>query len=202
MEKNIPLDKKIIFCFLVILNFIMSILDLALTYIGTPDLSNEANPLVYTLGLGWISLIITSIIFITVIVALLYHALFRFKRIVIQCEDFKQYISILFFDRPDKFFWALYKFPKNKNGLSYFITGLGYALAIVIPLGKLFAVFLWIGILYDLNIVNYYHNNFNILMTPIGRTDGIIGGIVIALLIIYYWFKKEYKINKNHQKTE
>ena len=201
MEKISQSKKYFLFWFLVTLNLILSVADLVLTYIGSPDLSNEANPLVYTLGLGWNSLIITSIIFLVAIVVLLYHAVFRFKRVVIQCEGLRQYVSMLFFDRPDKFIWALYKFPKNKIGLSYFWACLGYVLAIVIPIGKLFAVLLWVGIINNLNIVNYYHNNFNIMMTPIGRSDGIIGGIVIALLIIYYWFKKEYRINKN-QKIE
>jgi hypothetical protein len=38
----------------------MSIADLTFTYIGSPDLTTEANPLVYVFALGWKSLIITS----------------------------------------------------------------------------------------------------------------------------------------------
>ena len=201
MEKINQSKKYFLFGFLVILNLILSISDLVLTYIGSPDLSDEANPLVYTLGLGWNSLIISSIIFLVAIVVLLYHAIFRFKRVVIQCEGFKQYVSMLFFDRPDKILWALYKFPKNKNGLSYFCTCLGYTLAIAIPLWKLFAVFLWVGVINDFNIVEYYHNNFNIIMTPIGRSDAAIGGLIMVLLIMYYWFNKEYKINKRASKN-
>jgi hypothetical protein len=33
-------------------------------------------------------------------------------------------------------------------------------------------------------------------MTPFGRSDVFIGGIIIALLIWHYWFFKEYKFNK------
>ena len=185
------------FWFLVILNLIMSITDLVLTYIGSSDLSIEANPLVYLLNFSWKSLIITSIIFLVVIVVLLYYAFFRFKRIVIQCEGFKQYISMLFFNRPDKFIWALYKFPKNKIGLSYLGASLGCVLAIVIPIGKLFVAFLWIGIINNLNIVNSYHNYFNVFVLPFGgRSDLTIGGIILALFVWYYWFLKEYRINK------
>jgi hypothetical protein len=196
MEKINQSNKKIMFWFLVILNLIMSITDLVLTYIGTPDLSIEGNPLVYQFGLGWKSLIISSLVFLAIIVMLLYYTFFRFKRIVIQCEGLKQYISMLFYNRPDKFILALYKFPKSKTGLSYLGASLGYVLAIIIPIVKLFAVFLWVGIIINLNIVKYYHNYFNILMTPLGRSDAFVGGIILALVVWYYWFSKEYKINK------
>jgi hypothetical protein len=127
----------------------MSIADLTFTYIGSPDLTTEANPLIYVFALGWKSLIITSIIFLVVIVVLLYYNFFRFKPIVVQCEGFKQYVSILFYNRPDKFIWTLFKFPKNKIGLSYLGSCLGCVLAIVIPFMKLIAVFSWIGVIID-----------------------------------------------------
>ena len=196
MENINQPNKKIMFWLLVIINLIMSISDLVITFIGSPDLSSEANPLIYTFSLSWKSLIICSSIFLIIIVMLLYYAFFRFRRSVIQCDGFRQYISILFFNRPDKFIWALYKFPKNKIGLSYLGVSLGYVLAIVIPIMKLVAVFLWVEVINNYSIVNFYHSNFNIKMTPLGRTDTLIVGIILALLIWYYWFNKEYKINK------
>jgi len=162
MEK-IKQSNKIIFLLFVVLNIIMFIADIVFTYIGSPDLLIEGNPLVYVFGLGWKSLIITSIIFLIIIIVLLYYFFFRFNRVVIQCEGIKQYISMLFYNLPDKFIWTLYKFPNNKIGLSYFLASLGCVLAIVIPIGKLFAVFLWIGVINNLEILNIYHNNFNIL---------------------------------------
>jgi len=201
MEK-IKQSNKIIFLLFVVLNIIMSIADIVLTYIGSPDLLIEGNPLVYVFGLGWNSLIITSIIFLIIIIVLLYYFFFRFNRVVIQCEGMKQYVSMLFYNLPDKFIWILYKFPNNKIGLSYFFVSIGCVLAIVIPIGKLFAVFLWIGVINNLEILNIYHNNFNILMTPFGRSDVLIGGIILALFVWYYWFKREYKINKKHLKME
>ena len=203
MEKIKQSNKKTIFWFLVIINIILSLTDIFITYIGSPNLSREGNLLVYTFGLGWSSLIISSIIFLVIIISLLYYGYFRFNRTVIHCEGLKQYISILFFERPDKFNWVFYKFPKNKIGLSYFFTCIGYTLAIVIPIGKLLAIFLWLGVIYDLNIVNLYHNNFyNILISPFGRNDFIIGGIIFALFLFYHWFKKEYKINRKMLEEE
>ena len=196
MDILIHPNKKIVFWFLTIINLMASIADLGITYIGTPDLSREGNPLVYTFSLGWNSLIITSVIVFIVIVVLLYYAFFQFKRVVVQCEGFRQYMSMVFFNRPDKFIWTLYKFPKNKIGWSYFAASLGLGLALVIPIGHLFAIILWIGIINDLNFVHIYHNLFNIIITPIGRTDTLIGGVILFLFIYYYWFSKEYKINK------
>jgi hypothetical protein len=191
-ELNRP-NKKLLFGLLIIVNLIASIGDLFITYIGTPDLLREANPLVYTFGLGWNSLIITRA-FLVVIMILLYYAFFRFKRVVIQCEGFKQYVSLLFYNRPDKFIWILYKFPKNKVGWSYYAASFGYLLALIIPIGNLFAIILWIGVINDISIIQSY-NKFGI-MTPIGRSDIIIGGIIILLFMWYYWLSKEYKINK------
>jgi hypothetical protein len=202
MEKINQLNKKIVFWLLAIVNLIMSVTDLVLTYIGTPDLSIEGNPLIYVFGLGWKSLIISSIIFLVIIEMSLYYAYFCFKRIAIQCEGFKQYVSMLFYNHPDKFIWILYKFPKNKIGLSYFVASLGYVLGIVVPILKLVAAFLWVGIINNLSIVNLYHNYFNILMTPFGRIDVLIGGIILALFVWYYWFFKEYKINKKVLENE
>ena len=198
MEKIEQPNNIKVFWILIILNIIMPIADIFFTYIGSPDLSIEGNPLVYVFGLGWNSLIIISIIFLVIIIALLYYSFFRFNRIKINCEGFRQFISILFYNRPDKIIWMFYKFPNNKIGLSYFFASLGCVLAIVIPIGKLLAVFLWIGIINDLNIVNYYHNNFNIIMTPFGRADILIGGIILAILIWCHWFYREYRINKKH----
>ena len=195
-------SNKVIFLLLVISNIIMSIADVVFTFIGSPDLLIEGHPLVYVFGLGWKSLIITSIIFLIIIIVLLYYFFFRFNRVVIQCEGIKQYVSMLFYNLPDKFIWTLYKFPNNKIGLSYFFASLGCVLAIVILIGKLFAVFLWIGVINNLEILNIYHNNFNILMTPFGRSDVLIGGIILALFVWCYWFLREYKMNKKHLKMK
>ena len=63
MEKIEKSNKKTIFWFLVIINIILSITDIVITYIGSPDLSREGNLLVYTFGLGWSSLINITIPF-------------------------------------------------------------------------------------------------------------------------------------------
>jgi len=39
-------------------------------------------------------------------------------------------------------------------------------------------------------------------MTPFGRSDVLIGGIILALFVWYYWFLREYKMNKKHLKME
>jgi hypothetical protein len=191
------LNKKIGFWVLVSLNVIASISDLTFTFIGSPDLSREKNPLVYVLNLSWKSLIISSIIFLIIIVILLYYNFFRLKRIVIKCNGFKQYLSMLFFNRSDKFIWTLYKFPKNKIGYYYFGACLGFVLAIIIPMFKLFAVVLWVGVIKNIELINSYIKSFYFLLTPLGsRTEFIICAVLFGLCIWYYWFYLEYKNNK------
>ena len=84
----------------------------------------------------------------------------------------------------------------NKIGLSYFGASFGYVLALLIPIVKLFAIILWMGIINNINVVHIYHDFFNIAMTPFGRSDAFIGGIILFLFIWIYWFVKEYKVNK------
>lgn len=46
-------NEKTVFWFLILSQIVLALTDGALTYIATPDLSYEANPLVTHLGLGW-----------------------------------------------------------------------------------------------------------------------------------------------------
>jgi len=95
------------------ITLLLILADGALTYIGTPDLSMEGNPLVSVLGLGWKALFIANSIGFALYVSGVYYAFVRYKSPVIQCNGLKQYSSMLFFNRPDKFIWNFYRMPKN-----------------------------------------------------------------------------------------
>ncbi len=53
--------KKATFWILIALYLLLAFADGALTYINTPDLAMEGNPLVANLGLGWSALAIANI---------------------------------------------------------------------------------------------------------------------------------------------
>ena len=196
IEKSTSKKKFLIF---VSLNVLLVCVDYILTYIGTPDLSLEANPLVSVFGLGWRALLINATIFVFLHAVAAYLAFVRFRRSIITCNGFKEYISILYFNRSDKFRQTFYRFPNNKVGWRYTVAFLGTFVTIIYPLFTLLAIVGWIG-----TISGYYqfYVLYEFLLRPIfwGTTFELfilfITFVVIATFAMYLWYYKEYKINK------
>jgi len=192
-----PKPEKTKFFAFSIITFVMAAADLTITYIGSPDLAFEANPLVTVFGLGWSALIIANIIVYAFTVTLLYIAFIKYKRKVVQCEDFMQYMSMLYFDRPDKQKWLWYKFPKGKEKMIMSFAPVGYAVAYVFPIVRFIAIFGWVMFLAApefcfLCFFNLPHVFFDHMEIVIFAALGIM----FLFILVYYWFKKEYKINK------
>lgn len=180
------------------LTIIVSVFDNIFTYVGSPDLSREANPLVYTLGFNWVGLIISNVILLCIFIISYYYSFIKFKPDVIPCKGFKEYFSMLYFDRPDKFIWTLYKMPKNKRVYSYIIACCGYVMAILVPIIRLRAVTEWALFLSNKDLFYSYCMLIEKISftTLFGRFDYFLMILVIIILLIIYWFFQEYKINK------
>lgn len=141
---KVRVSRTIQFILFSIITIIIALLDLIFTCIGTkPDLSNEANPIISLFGGGLTHLIIINIIIIPIFIVLYYYSLIKYQPKFVDCENFKQYISMLFYGRPDKFIWSLYKWPKTKEG-KRFILALGGILAISVNIARLRPVLEWI----------------------------------------------------------
>ena len=177
---------------------VTSIADMVITYVGTPDLLLEANPLVTVFGLGWGALITANILGYIIYIALIYCAFIKYKRKVLQCEGLKQYLSMLYYDRPDKFKWIWYKFPKGKNLISGVFAPIGYACAFVSPFIRILAVFGWIIHLSGTDFCIYCYfgiDHFNI--NHIEVISMAIVTVVTGIALVFVWIAREYKINKN-----
>lgn len=197
--KKFNISKGLIkFWILTLLTLIITIVDLLLTFIGTPDLSKESNPLVYTAGLGWVGLITANIIVITLFISLYYYSFVRFKPPVVQCTGFKEFYSIINFNQPDKFVWTLYKIPKNKLAYSYLLACGGFITAVASIL-RIRVVLEWIGILSNSDFIySYFRLIENIsFVTPIGRFDMILFLLFPTIFACFYWYYRQYKINKS-----
>lgn len=195
---------KIWFLISTILIVILSVLDNFFTYMGSADLSLETNPLVYSLGFNWCGLIISNVILIFIFIILVYYSFVKFKPEIIPCHDFKEYCSMIFFNRPDKFIWTLYKFPKNKRAYSYLFACIGYVCSMLIPIIRLRAVLEWILLLSNKKLFYFYcelieNISFNTLF---GRFDNILMVVFIVIVLLIFWFFKEYSINKKALNTE
>jgi len=175
-----------------ILFLITRVGDLIATYIGTPDLTKEANPLVYTFGLGWEALIIANIIGFIIAVFLLYYTFIKYKSNVIPCDGLKQYISMLYFNRPDKFLWTFYKFPNKKNW-SFLLAWIGFVLTIVMIITSFIIITEWIiGIISNFE----YKVPYKISIPYLARFDLVLISLILIIIFGYYWINKEYKLNK------
>ncbi len=185
------------------LTIIASVLDNLFTYIGSPDLSLETNPIVYSLGYGWGVLIAVNVIIISIFIYLYYYSFVRFRPCVVECSNFKEYRSMLYFNRPDKFIWTLYKFPKNKRVYSYTLACTGYVATIILPIMRLKYVSEWIIFLTSDELWRSYCDlikNFS-FNTVLGRIDSIFIVFFGAVFLCLFWFYKQYKINKKELKN-
>jgi len=191
LRNAVQFNGKTKFWFFTILLLTTRIGDGIATYIGTPDLSREANPLVYVFGLGWEALIIANVIGSALIVMLFYYSFVKYKSGIIQCDGFKQYISMLNYDRPDKFIWTFYKFP-NKESLPVMLACIGYILAIVVPITSIILIIEWILIINN----NELKLPYTISIPYIPRLDLVLLNLVLIIFSSYYWYYKEYKLNK------
>jgi len=193
--KSTPKPNKTRFYIFAVIGFLSALTDLLITYIGSPGLELEANPLITVFGLGWSALIIANIIVYAFFLIFIYIAFVKYKRTVIQCDGFRQFMSMLYFDRPDKYIWLWYKFPKGK--VYRLFAPMGYAIAYVFPILRLIAISGWlmflsgtelcIFCLYGLPHIYFMHMEVIVLA---------IIGILLLTVLISYWYSKEYRINK------
>jgi hypothetical protein len=163
-----------------------------ITYCVTPDLKQEANPLVRNLHLGWRGLIIANVFsFIFYEVAALWF--FRYKRNTIICKGFGQFISKLIYNQPAKLVWFLYKLPVNKQCWANFFAPLCYAVVFTFPIMRLLLALNGLVILCEIEIyVKFYYNLCNAF--PVFVLSAILA-FILVLFFYLFWFYKEYKIN-------
>jgi hypothetical protein len=189
IEKNIASNRKKKFWIFVFLLYLSTVADLGITYVGTPDLSLEGNPLVSIFNLGWTALLTSNVIALILCTWLIYYTFLQYKRPVIQCDSYKQYISMLYYQRPDKFNWTFYKFPKNKSIIP---ATIGYTGAIIIPLIRIYFVTEWIGFIYFHDFIHLFYCQNIMLWRTIVFSIIILYGIFLG----YYWGWIEYQANK------
>lgn len=179
--------KQKIKCGVLVGLYLMLVLaDGLLTYINTPDLSMEANPLVAVLGLGWKSLFIVNLLFFILFAAMAWFTFVKYQTIYAGCSRYTQYVSQIAFRRPDKFVWILYKFPKNwRINLAY----IGYAFTYGMIAARIVIVLEWLAATFHFNLEIY--NRFCIAYLW-GRPD-IVLGCVVALAAEFVWFYWEFR---------
>jgi hypothetical protein len=167
--------------------------DLYTTYLSTPDLKYEFNPLVSKLGLGWTGLILAQIAFLVFIIYALW--VYCFKNVetlsIKEGLSLKEFVSLFYFGNTTSFSKIFYKLPTNKDSLLYSVGYVATYSLIIISIIVSSSTYLLVK---NDNYKNFYNNNklWNYLY--------LLG----VCLIIYYsikFFKNELKRRSNSNQT-
>ena len=163
--------------------------DITATYIITPNLERETNPIVSIFGQGWITVIILQIILVSVVIILNYYSLFKIKDGYPSQKgySYKDFITYYYFGKKRNLIKMVYKFPKNKSIL---IKALGY----ILP-RALIVISVFISLSSTLLIVNSDYQKFYAVAKPYYYI------VLIAIVCVFYslFFKKEYTIYQKIQ---
>ena len=119
-------------------------------------LAGEMNPLTRIFGLGWNGLIVTNVIIISVIIGLLFYYFFRYQTPMNFPEkpaNFREFVSLLYFDNSYSFYRVFYSSPKNKR---VFYAHTGYVLTVTAIVGSFLATFHNICQYYSFEFYNQY----------------------------------------------
>lgn len=175
------------FWILIIIYLILMFADGLVTFINTPDLALEGNPLVSVWNLGWGGLFVANLLVFVLVFTLAYYSLIRYKTIIAPVKNRREYLSQILYNRPDKFIWSFYKLPKR---WSPFFAMLGYGLIYMSIFNRAIIVSEWLC--HNIHIPVYDDIR---AIVPFGRMDILISIIFLFYLMIY-WFNKEYKKSK------
>ena len=163
--------------------------DMVLTYIGTPDLKNEANPLVKVFGLGWGALLAHSMFGFLLYSGFVYYVFIRYRRPVLQCEGYKQYSSMLLYGCPDR-----KRATKKKMEYKNFWGILGNTVAEGYIIISVIVIIDWIGALSRNPIYYWYAVNIrSILPRYLGFS---LFNVAILVCCHYRTIYKWYCVNK------
>lgn len=195
---QIKRKSKIMFYVLISLTFVISVADNLLTFIGSPDLSKEANTLVHTLGFSWDGLLVSNLILFALDVLMAYYLFIKYEPKIVECNNKKEYVSMMLFERTDKYKWTWYKMPNNKDGYRFMLACFSFMMVLITPVLRLKAVIEWCVYLLNPALFDRYCEMLGKVETTTiwGRGDMIIQIVVLAIIFVFLFFHREYKRNQ------
>ncbi|MEG0546930.1 MAG: hypothetical protein RR552_07075 [Oscillospiraceae bacterium] len=183
--------KKQKFVLLTIFYFLITFLDLLLTYLSSPDLSLEGNPLVVNLKFGWFELILINVITFAVYFAMAYYAYIKYKPPFSKETTLKKYLADITYDNPENAKMGMIRFP-DKGHWSPQIACLCYSVSTALPIARLIIVVEWYLIFNNIEAPLFFSI---VQIFPFGRIDFFIA-VFIAWGLSFVWIYKEFNQNK------
>ncbi len=159
-------------------NLLIHLMDGFITYVNTPDLKREWNPLVRIWGFGWEALFIANLIgFILIVLAAWYFG--KYEYVKIPAESVFDYYMKLFYGENYKPVWFWFKHSRNWRAQSAMV---GYAAYWGLTLGAVVPVIGWFWYMLDIHI-SWWHSAYLSAGT----------GIVIMFFQVYVWTRRGYR---------
>lgn len=127
-----------------------------------------------------------------------YYVFIRYEPKLVACNSKKEYMSMMLFDRPDKYIWTWYKFPSNKDGYRFMLACFSFVMVLLIPVLRLRASIEWCMYLFDPELFDRYCDILgDVAVTTVwGRGDMIIAVVVLIIVLMSVYTHKMYKANQ------
>ena len=167
------------------------ILDLLFTYIATPNLLLEGNPLYDSLNFGWTGLIVINVVTFIGYVLMSYYAFIKYKPPVSDETDLKRYLAHINYGDPDKYVPMMWKLPKNWGPQT---ACLCWSVVCVLPFCRMIIVLEWFLMILRIQNLGTIIFFTIVSMFPLGRID-IFLSVIGAWILSFVWIKKEFKAN-------
>ncbi|MBR0534986.1 MAG: hypothetical protein IIX14_01265 [Clostridia bacterium] len=167
------------------------VLDLLFTYIATPNLLLEGNPLYNQTNFGWTGLIAINVITYVGYVAMAWYAFLKYKPPITNETDMKRYLAFINYGDADKYVPMMWKLPKHWGPQT---ACLCWSVVCVLPFCRMIIVLEWF--LMILRIRNPLTETFFTIVSlfPMGRID-IVLAVIGAWALSFVWIQKEFKNN-------
>ena len=184
------MKKKIVFIVLTISYFLITVLDLLLTFFATPDLALEGNPLVVNFQMDWFGLVAINVITFVIYFVMAYYAYVKYKSpISKETTDMRRYLADITYGDPEVKSIGMTKWPKYWAPQ---IACLCFSVATALPLARLIIVIEWYLIINGIEAPTFFDI---VAIFPYGRIDYFIA-LFVAWALTGVWIQIEFKSNR------
>ena len=166
--------------------FSVTFLDLWLTYLATPNLYLEGNPLVDSLGWGWTGLILINVITCIGYVFMARYAFIKYEPRQSEQTDMKRYLADINYKDPEKSVPFMYKLPKDWGPQ---LACMCWSVCIALPFSRLVIVFEWLLMVLRIRAPLFFSI---VAIFPGGRIDFFLA-VILAWALSFLWIKLDFK---------
>lgn len=159
---------------IIALFLLLTVADMSVTYLGTPTLIMEANPVVSHLGAGWGGLIVSNLITLVIYAVLVWYSYVIYILPPSSATSWKEYLKETDQYKPVGSFFAM----------------VGYALGWSMIISRLIPVGEWLILLSPLSVDWYWSLRGAI---PFGRLDLWLA-IILTIVFCVLWNHRNYRL--------